>query len=106
MAQILETLREFAIGVDLGQKQDFTALCVVERAEVMFNDRDPVTWQCRRETRFAVRHLERVRLRTPYPEIVERIKELTRDPALTGRRSLVVDATGVGAPIVDLLHAA
>ncbi len=28
------------------------------------------------------------------------------DPALGARRSLVVDATGVGAPVVDLLYAA
>ena len=105
-AKILETMSEFVVGVDLGQKQDYTALCVVERAELMLDDRDPRTWQCRRETRFEVRHLERMKLRTPYPAVVARIREVAMDPALGERRSLVVDATGVGAPVVDLLYAA
>src|SRR3954454_5897766 len=105
MTQILGTVREFHIGADLGQKHDFTAICVVERAEVTFDWRNPVTCEYRRETQFAVRHLERVKLRTSYPDVVERIREVVMDPALEGRRSLVVDATGVGAPVVDLLRA-
>src|SRR4051794_13988503 len=103
MSRILETISEYFVGVDLGQKQDFTALCVVEKAEMMFDTPDPVTWERPRETRYCVRHLERVKLRTPYPEVVERIREVAMDPALEGRRTLVVDATGVGAPVVDLL---
>ena len=105
-ARILETVSEFFVGVDLGQKQDFTALCVLERAEVMLDVRDLVTWECKRETRFELRYLERMKLRTPYPAVVERIREVAMDPALGARRSLVVDATGVGAPVVDLLCAA
>ena len=94
-ARILETVSEFFVGVDLGQKQDFTALCVLERAEVMLDVRDLVTWECKRETRFELRYLERMKLRTPYPAVVERIREVAMDPALGARRSLVVDATGV-----------
>jgi hypothetical protein len=33
MPRILETISHFYIGVDLGQKQDYTALCILERAE-------------------------------------------------------------------------
>ena len=105
-ARILETTSAFFVGVDLGQKQDYTALCVVERAEVMLDVRDPVTWECRRETRFEVRYMERMTLRTPYPAVVARIREVAMDAALGERRSLVVDATGVEAPVVDLLCAA
>jgi hypothetical protein len=106
MAQVLERISTFFVGVDLGQKVDPTALCVVERAEVMYAERDPVTWECKRETLMELRYLERVKLRTPYPQVVERIREVLMDPALGERRSLVVDATGVGAPVVDLLRAA
>ncbi len=81
-------------------------MCVLERAEVMLDVRDLVTWECKRETRFELRYLERMKLRTPYPAVVERIREVAMDPALGARRSLVVDATGVGAPVVDLLCAA
>jgi len=97
--------REYFVGLDLGQKHDFTALCVVERAEETFDVREPVSYQFLRETRLSVRHLERVRLRTPYPDVVDRVKAVVMDPALDGRRTLVVDATGVGAPVVDLLCA-
>ena len=63
--RILETVSEFFVGVDLGQKQDFTALCILERVEVMFDVRDLVTWECKRETRYEPRYMERMKLRTP-----------------------------------------
>src|SRR6185295_15002303 len=106
MARVLEIIRQFFIAVDLGQKQDYTALCILERAELMFDLRDPVTYDCKREARFAVRYLERMKLRTPYPDVVNRIRHVVMNPALGERRTLIVDATGVGAPVVDLLRAA
>ena len=39
----------YVSGLDLGQKQDFTALCVVERLERRYDVVDPVTWQRLRE---------------------------------------------------------
>ena len=89
----------------LGQRRDHSALAVVERAEV-FLELDRVTYERRRELRYRVRFLERVRLGTPYPNVVDRVREVLRRPALAGRCTLVLDATGVGAPVVDLLRAA
>ena len=53
-----------------------------------------------------LRHVERVPLGTPYPEVVERVRELVTHDELAGRCALAVDATGVGAPVVDMLRAA
>ena len=53
-----------------------------------------------------IRYVERVPLGTPYPKVVERVSEIIRNPLLEGRSRLVADATGVGAPVVDLLKAA
>src|SRR3954451_3676234 len=106
MARVLETICEYFIGVDFGQKQDYTAICILERAQLMFDVRDRVTYECWRETRLTVRHLERMKLRTPYPDIVERIRQVTTDPSLGDRRTLIVDATGPGVPVADLLRAA
>ena len=53
-----------------------------------------------------LRYLERVPLGTPYPEVVERVAQVTRSAELAGRCHLVVDATGVGRPVVDLLRRA
>jgi hypothetical protein len=83
----------FFLGLDLGQAQDPTALAAVERLEPFGGS----------NAYYHVRHLERARLGMPYTGIVSRISTLLdRDP-LCGRTRIVVDATGVGAPVVDLL---
>ena len=80
-------MSEFIVGADIGQAQDPTALAVVETAS--------------RDVR--VRHLERLPLGTPYPRVVRRIAGLVQ--ALPDA-ALVVDATGVGRPVIDQLRAA
>jgi hypothetical protein len=55
-----------------------------------------------------LRHLERHELGTPYPEVISRvIRLLTRHPirAHLERSRLIVDATGVGRPVVDSFRA-
>jgi len=54
---------------------------------------------------YHVRHLERVR-GLPYPVIVGKVAEIMRSPALKDQAALVVDQTGVGAPVVDLFNQA
>src|SRR4051794_13671841 len=105
MPRVLETICEYFIGVDFGQKQDYTAICILERAQRMFDVRDRVTYECRRETMLTVRYLERMKLRTPYPDIAERIRNVTTDPSVGERGTLLVDATGPGVPVADLLCA-
>src|SRR5258707_15665187 len=103
--RITSEIVSFFVGLDLGQRRNPAALVVVERAEV-FLDMDWVTYERRRALRFRVRFLERVRLGTPYPDVVDRVREVLRRPALAGRCTLVMDATGVGAPVLDLVIAA
>ena len=93
------------VGLDLGQAQDHTAIVVLERSEWVRRERDPVTYDFERETRLSIRHLERVPLRTPYPDVVSMARRVVRDLP-EGRRELVMDATGVGGPVVDLLKRA
>ncbi len=93
------------VGVDLGQSQDFTAVAVVERGEWR-GEWDAVAWAHRKESGLRLRHLERVELGTPYPEVVGRVAEVTRDLAAAAPCQLVVDGTGVGRPVVDMLRRA
>src|SRR5262245_12481280 len=81
-------------GLDLGQPHEFTALAVVERADLPGE-----------EPTFAVRHLERFPLGTPYGEVFRRVAELFATPVLT-KATLVVDQTGVGQAVIDLLKQA
>ncbi len=73
-------------GLDLGQSQDFSAL---------------VTLECTGD-RFDARHIHRWELGTPYPTVVEDLRDwFARQPL--HRTTLVVDATGVGRPVVDMI---
>jgi hypothetical protein len=57
--------------------------------------------------RVDVRHLERLPLRTSYPDQVAHIGALLRRaPLVSPSASLVVDMTGVGRPVVDILRRA
>ena len=95
---------EYFVGVDLGQSRDYTALAVVERVE-MAGDWDAATFTHRIEAALRLRYTERVPLGTSYPEVVKRVGRVMRSGALAaGTRHLVVDATGVGRPVVDLLR--
>ena len=102
------------IGVDLGQTNDHTAICVTERAYVPAGDLVDGSYRDHREGRtvraarqpvaveYRVRHLERPALGAPYPVVVERVVELAK--AVGGKPALVIDQTGVGRPVVDMLR--
>jgi hypothetical protein len=87
----------YFVGLDLGQASDFTALAVLERStggsEGAAAQRRPV---------YALRHLRRFPLGTPYAEVVDEVRGLLRTPPLPGA-FLVVDQTGVGQAVVALL---
>ncbi len=94
--------RDFIIGVDLGQARDYTAICVLERFEELTGEAEKGRWA--RKTRYEMPHLERPPLGTSYPEIIERLKGLiARLPALE-RVNILVDRTGCGRPVVDLMR--
>src|SRR5690349_20109168 len=90
----------FFAGLDLGQKVDPSAVVVVERIE----HRRAVMGSA--FEKLVVRFAERMPLGTPYPKVVERVREIVTSQFLRGNCELAVDATGVGAPVVDMLRAA
>jgi hypothetical protein len=99
----------FYVGLDLGQSADYTALAVVQ--DVTEKNQAGGT-----EKYLHLRHLERYPLRTLYPDIADAVAALVRDKRLSpeefdpSRRryarhapQLVVDNTGVGPAVTDLL---
>src|SRR5258705_6715441 len=105
MGVLSERARIF-VGLDLGQSQDPSALSVVERAEVFPGAMDWVTYDRRRPLRFRVRYLERMVLGTPYPKVVERVRQVVGRWAQKGQWTLVMDATGLGTAVLDMLRKA
>jgi hypothetical protein len=86
----------YVLGLDLGQTQDFTALAVLERQPLSAR---AVT----AKADFALRHLRRFALGTAYTEIVSAVTVMRKAGPLNGA-ALIVDQTGVGRAIVDVLR--
>jgi len=127
----MEFLPAYYVGLDLGKRQDFTALAVIEEPLWVPNEQTLWKWnlvgigtgwlspasvppEVARQVRvrnfhegrpaqppLSVRHLERFPLGTRYPVIVQRVAALMQSPPLAGDAVLIVDGTGVGAAVVD-----
>ena len=102
----------YIVGLDLGQRADYTALAVVQSVKEW--DAPRHTWK----TFLHLRHLERYPLRTPYTDVADGVAALMRSETLNRdeydpsrgrvakpRVELIVDKTGVGVAVTDLLKA-
>jgi hypothetical protein len=102
---------EFLVGLDLAQSDDYTAVAIAEKTTQAYSPRERSEYTYRPPPlpppRYAIRHLDRFPLRTPYPTVVSQVKALlARGPLCLSPRTLILDATGVGAPVVDMFTAA
>jgi hypothetical protein len=87
------TVRSRTVGVDLGTRDDYTAIVVLDELEVHDTDEQPtfvVSWLTRRRG-------------VPYTGIIDEIAAMSEWPALRGQ-PFVVDGTGLGRPVVDALR--
>src|SRR5262249_6811383 len=106
------------VGADLGQARDPTAVCGLEHAKGVIDRNGPRRRDCgvvvyAQEPceRMNVRYLQRLALGTPYPAVVQHIRDLLKRPPLNGdARSkpaeLVIDESGVGRAVGDIFEAA
>jgi hypothetical protein len=101
----------YFVGLDLGQSADYTALAIVQSGKEIDEERKAKPY-------LHLRHLERYPLRTPYTTIADGVATLMRSEALNAyeydpvvnrtarpKVELVVDKTGVGVAVTDLLKA-
>jgi len=100
----------YTVGLDLGQANDYSALAVVERVQVLPPGLtvEDYTYMIRPELvdlteEVRVVHLQRWDLGTPYHVVVADVCALMRTPEL-GSAILSVDATGVGRAVMDLFR--
>lgn len=117
-------LPSYIIAVDLGQVSDYTAIVVAQRTEEPTGRTEGAPGRNERPQHaggYDLIHLERVPLGTPYTAIPPRLQVIadqarrtwvelavqrTRTPVpfTAAPVALVVDQTGVGRPVVDLLR--
>lgn len=90
------TINKYVIGIALGQSNERTALAVVG-TEQTGQSSDPVC---------SVRHLKRYDMLTSFPDIIEDTKGTAEEIIKQSKQppSLILEATGVGAPVVDLFN--
>ena len=92
------------IGMDLGKRENHSAIVVVERFEEVPNFTDVLRGAGFRR-RYVVRQVERVMLGTPYTEVVARAKRVVEQvTALKASCVLVVDESGPGVPVVEMMR--
>lgn len=97
--------KRYYMGVDLGQRQDYSAVAVLESRLTCNGERDRVTWQPLTERRCALLHLDRIPLRTRFMHVVEEVFEMLTSPQLRHSEVvLAVDATGVGAGVFEVVE--
>ena len=105
------------LGLDIGQRRDPTALCVVETSEqptgrTLHRQDGPHFCDsagCRPEMEdvFEVRSVGRLPLATKYPQVGERVAEVVVELNERGIRPyLLADATGVGVAALDIIRSA
>jgi hypothetical protein len=108
---------EYVMGVDIGQKREPTALCILE---VLRGYRTIPEWGPMRDERLAdniqpynIVYLERFRLGRSYPKLVETVGQRLESIPRVGKGwvnsplahvSLVVGITGVGRPVLELFE--
>jgi hypothetical protein len=91
---------KYITGLDLGHVTECTALAVLEQT----TGPDPDA-PGRNVKRYAVRHLERFALGTPFTAVCTRLHALFSAPPLEDSL-LTVDQTAVGRPVVNLVRRA
>jgi hypothetical protein len=108
----------YVIGVDLGKTNDYTAVCVIKVSggyvtypgndELFFN---PAAKPHISKPHYSLVYLERVERGTSYTKIVSGLKDMIYGGEFGSQRPeelnpLVVDATGVGVAVVDMMREA
>lgn len=89
--------RTFAVGIDIGQAHDPTAIAVVSRIDTTTASARLQRANSEPRPRYEVQHLERLPLGMAYPRQVDRLETMVARPPLNRLSPRVlVDYTGVG----------
>ena len=122
MAVLIEQALPVNMGIDVGQITDPTALCITEveqrpTGQLRITGEQKAAYVDHRggwhpeqgiervmRAHYTIRHITRLPLGTSYPDVAVHIAELLCNPLLLHRRvRVILDVTGVGRPVYDLL---
>lgn len=100
------------LSVDLGDRQDYTAISLLDVVEFVQKAKDALPGSDadflqgdEKVYEAVLRFLERMELGSGYPKVVSRIKEIMLNPKIARDKIiLLVDATGVGVPVIQMMR--
>lgn len=95
---------EYYLGLDLGQSTDPSALAVTEERTPYVQSRRNANKRHRDDPTYAVVWIDRFDLGTSYTDVVDRVQAVKSAPETGQDPTLVIDGTGVGAPVTDQFH--
>ena len=81
----------YILGIDVGQSRDYTAICVLEPIET----KDGYKYHCT--------YIKRLPLNKTFSDMALDVKSMVEQLEVTGHVSVIIDKTGVGAPVVELV---
>jgi hypothetical protein len=94
----------YFIGADLGKKLDHSAIALIEYRTIPTGTFEPYYRQPLFRRELHLRYLKQFPIGTPYLEVVPQLARLCRHPQIAGHGSLIVDATGHGECVVELIQ--
>ena len=100
---------KYCLGLDLGSEVDNAAITILKRVEkFQAPDMTIPSHGVRNEQRKVVNELHMIYIKeiplgTPYPDIVHKINTMMNNPEWVGQIHCVVDRTGVGIPVTQLM---
>ena len=104
----MQQIQHLYFGLDLGKRKDFSALALLEYTHPYTTFRNPVSYAMEtdfQDPQYAIRNLARIPLETKYTDVVEQVRaKLIRATNQNYDCTLIVDATGVGQPVVEMFH--
>lgn len=89
-------MNEFIIGIDIAKKQDRTVIVIAQKAQDFQADGRCISY-------INVLDLQMVEKMT-YPDLARYIKRLDLNAELHGNNDLLVDSTGVGEAVCDMME--
>lgn len=95
---------QHVLGLDLGQSSDPSALTVTRKRTPLRMGAGNLEVLERGDPNYVVVWIKRWELGTSYPEVVRDTADVYAAPETGRDPELVMDATGLGAPVVDLFH--
>ncbi|MEJ1935324.1 hypothetical protein WDZ92_34445, partial [Nostoc sp. NIES-2111] len=97
--------RRYYVGLDLGKRQDYSAVAIVEECVWATGERNRITYAPELRRLAVLRSIERLGKGMDYLQVVERVRRILLSDALRDEEVvLAVDATGVGEPVFELIQ--